>query len=471
MIDTKIFDIISHNNTNEFVQFANNITTDEIKYLFEICIFNKKFNLIDILLQKNTPPPETVFYAINKNMTEYIELLIKYRINLDIISTDGLTPSEYYISIYGQKNQNNKMENLLDSITYTRKSKWWKLINNLTISNNIMTPFEKKIYDDIQTHKIYNIVTLNTSIIVYLIEYNKLREMRIFLKKYQSFTDKEKIYSEISKRVDILNNIDEYLQINAEILFMLFDNYLYKKLVEFKKYVEQYIIDIINHLISHANYHGFVFLQNILKIDTSKFRFENDNTTLHKIVSHENIYDVGIFARIILFYNNTLANIQNNNKETPIFNITNVKMTATFDLLLIYSDITKQNNDGETILHKCIKNNFLIFVKKIVMHKDIDKIINIKNTNGETPLLLACKFGHSKICNMLIQYNADLEQTDNNGNSIYHYINSLGLFDIKIGNTKYDPLSCKQNENNNNITPMHNYINYIHNSITNYSKK
>ena len=69
-------------------------------------------------------------------------------------------------------------------------------------------------------------------------------------------------------------------------------------------------------------------------------------------------------------------------------------------------------DEGLTALHHAILNNNYI-ITKYLLHIGANK--NIPTNKDETPLILACKYGYSKLARLLIENGADLEACDQNG--------------------------------------------------------
>jgi hypothetical protein len=65
------------------------------------------------------------------------------------------------------------------------------------------------------------------------------------------------------------------------------------------------------------------------------------------------------------------------------------------------------------------------FLSKYVSDGNIDDIINLKNGNGETPLHLAVKNNYQRIAQLLIDFGANKNIKDKNGN-IIKWVNEEG---------------------------------------------
>ncbi|ORX81654.1 ankyrin, partial [Anaeromyces robustus] len=86
--------------------------------------------------------------------------------------------------------------------------------------------------------------------------------------------------------------------------------------------------------------------------------------------------------------------------------------------------------------------------------------INIKNTDGDTPLIIATKKNYMECCEKLISNDVDVHCKDISGNTplmIAIKNENYGLTQLLIGN------SCINDENKLGETPL--YLSIIHNSI------
>ena len=77
--------------------------------------------------------------------------------------------------------------------------------------------------------------------------------------------------------------------------------------------------------------------------------------------------------------------------------------------------------------------------------------LNIKDDNGNTPLIIACQNGHSSVCHLLVEHGANLKCANKRGNTPLHYcfaynFDDLGKFLISQGADEFavnaDGLTC-----------------------------
>jgi len=50
----------------------------------------------------------------------------------------------------------------------------------------------------------------------------------------------------------------------------------------------------------------------------------------------------------------------------------------------------------------------------------------MRNTKGETPLIVAAEHGHDTLCNMLLDYGAHVDEVDRNGDTALHHASAWG---------------------------------------------
>lgn len=82
-------------------------------------------------------------------------------------------------------------------------------------------------------------------------------------------------------------------------------------------------------------------------------------------------------------------------------------------------------------LIKLIKSNSdAQIIKTVLEHRDSKIDVNKIDNKGRTPLMLACRTKNLDLVKLLIEYKADIEATDNDGNTVLNY--SLADKDISI---------------------------------------
>lgn len=136
----------------------------------------------------------------------------------------------------------------------------------------------------------------------------------------------------------------------------------------------------------------------------------------------------------------------------------------TYNILESYGVLLAEDNvDNETCLHTSIRHNNSSFDSIFrVSITDCKDIIRKKNSEGQTPFLLAVKMMNLNAINSILEFDNHLNDRDNRGNTFLHYLasneDSSGSLKRLISNIKkikeYIPLltnSC----NYDNRTPLH----------------
>ena len=80
-------------------------------------------------------------------------------------------------------------------------------------------------------------------------------------------------------------------------------------------------------------------------------------------------------------------------------------------------DITTQGYQGRTVLHRAVGRKWMMGY--LLGRTEAKAVVNVKTSNGETPLHLERK---SKIVKLLLRYGADIEVKDNLGDTPVHKI-------------------------------------------------
>ena len=95
------------------------------------------------------------------------------------------------------------------------------------------------------------------------------------------------------------------------------------------------------------------------------------------------------------------------------------KIDDTQSLLEAINDIDLNVTDeaNESLLHYTVKFNSLEFARLLLMHNAKP---NIKNNNGDTPLMLACKMGKENFIKLFLKFNVDINDKNNFGETALH---------------------------------------------------
>jgi len=77
-------------------------------------------------------------------------------------------------------------------------------------------------------------------------------------------------------------------------------------------------------------------------------------------------------------------------------------------------------------IHTAVKKNDLDQVREYVMQGDIE----LKDSNGFTPLMLASYYGYTPIVKYLLEHGAKVDQRDNKGGTALIYASYYNYYDI-----------------------------------------
>jgi ankyrin repeat protein len=177
----------------------------------------------------------------------------------------------------------------------------------------------------------------------------------------------------------------------------------------------------ISRIVTSGKYNSLFLL---LKLNPHLINFNdtNNKTLLH--MCNKNFDEI---FKVINHYDldKTLINKKDNNEKTPLFYFINDCSISELKNVLSYYqniDLSIKDKNGSSILHELILLNKPEHLACILNNIKTNIQINIKNNNGETPILLACKYGNEKIYKLFYSFGADILQIDTYGNSVYHYM-------------------------------------------------
>jgi hypothetical protein len=290
--------------------------------------------------------------------------------------------------------------------------------------------------DDIDDMNFNSIEDINNIIIEHFIQKDEAMLLMEFICSIHKKIDKkmlDKIIKYKSKNImkDFIENeiINEYMTY----YLILLSNEIYD-LVELIKINMETAINFLKDIITNGIYASF------------KYLVENDNSILSTMFEEDrNIFHLikmeGEFEKIIekiIEICPDLINVSDSNGETPIIYHAK-KNPKIIDYFLKYEniiDLTITDNNGNTCLHHLCKYDEPKILKTII--KKYPELVNMPNSKSEYPILICCKNKLENMFYLLKKYGADLNITDEYGNTIYHYICSnsmcLGLEIKNISN-------------------------------------
>ncbi|XP_014787114.1 putative ankyrin repeat protein RF_0381 [Octopus bimaculoides] len=136
--------------------------------------------------------------------------------------------------------------------------------------------------------------------------------------------------------------------------------------------------------------------------------------------------------------------------------VTNHQRDAVALMISRRANVNSQNFRGNSPLHRVVKEKDWKDVLEVILNTRGKYIlqINLQNSNGDTPLHLACHWGHIDIIHQLLQQSyIDVNMMDNKGDTPLHLACRGGQTDIV-----YLLLQCNSVANVGNIngyTPLH----------------
>ncbi|MDF3055311.1 MAG: ankyrin repeat protein 27 isoform [Gammaproteobacteria bacterium] len=98
------------------------------------------------------------------------------------------------------------------------------------------------------------------------------------------------------------------------------------------------------------------------------------------------------------------------------------------------ADINAPDEHGSTLLHKAVMQNNSLSIIKLLLQSGADP--NARNSDGNTPLLLAAKFGQLNAIQFLLNQ-TNLTLTDNNGNTVLHLLTASGVYHKSIDSASF----------------------------------
>lgn len=155
------------------------------------------------------------------------------------------------------------------------------------------------------------------------------------------------------------------------------------------------------------------------------------------------------------------VNVQNKNKETPVFHAVMSRSLDALELLLHHKkiDINCVDTDGETLLHVASRRNFFEGMKILLQLKNnnnIDYLLDVNKVDnyGETPLTIASELGHIEIVLLLLDHpKINPNMTSKNGSPLHLAVlnDNFELIKLLLESNKLDP----NLKNQSSFTPLH----------------
>ena len=146
------------------------------------------------------------------------------------------------------------------------------------------------------------------------------------------------------------------------------------------------------------------------------------------MIGTNNTFEMYKCFKVIQHYVPYLTNAKNNNNISPLYDACN--NGTLLELLMINGAIVQPSilHTTETFIHHIVEFGSIKNLKKSLLY--YGELINDKNINGETPVVLAGRLQKSDMCNLLILHGAKTNICDNDGNLLEHYICLNGLSNV-----------------------------------------
>ena len=328
----------------------------------------------------------------------------------------------YFINEMDKDKLNNNIFEILELNSYEYDIKNKKEIESLIISNNTNID---SIINNINIDIIKRIILSDDSDNFILFLKNINYENRIF-NNTKSNTGKKIIDLIIDNNSkSIINELIDNSIVNTHYKFYLCLMTENLNILEKIKNIENYndiLINYLEEILENGLLKSFYYLLKLDKNTIINYKSENNDNILH-LLGNKNNSDY--ILDLILKLNINLVNERNNRDETPLhiyskkcYNEKILKL-----LNITECDYKLLDKDNNTFLH-CLGNFNYDKLKDII--KKTLSIVDYQNNNGETILIKAIKNNNENLFYILKGFNANMKIKDINGNTVYHYICHMG---------------------------------------------
>lgn len=484
--------IIKGENINKSV-FESSDNIDNLRQYFFISLYLNKDKLYKEVLNKLSGDKlkdllsSVIFYIIKIKNIEILSYLQKNKNDVlkdvlyNSLNIKGLTILEYSFLKFKKDSSYYKIVSFLNSYNYQRPNYIFDIILNTNIiHHNIINGYDQLLISRIKKLKGFeNIEIINSIILKALYDNLNSENNNITVEDIINFITFNINYINLSVLFNIIFKyssvlvlkellINKTLKFNADILKLLINlkqtDYLLKEYKEESKKQAPFIIyDLINNL----NIYGLIFL--IKYIDNSLINLlDNSKNNLMHYLCNQNLmkyredyedlqYDV--FKFFIQEKEGLILEV-NNKHETPIFNTIRQNNLYLFKLNIgINPECCEiKNINGSYVIHEIIKANFKTALIEYIINELNIEYLDIYNNNA---LMLAIKNKNQDLANELIKAKANINISDINGNSIYHFIALYNLKNIDIS-------VFKNIENKDNLIVMDCIKNNIYRQFKKY---
>jgi hypothetical protein len=448
-------------NPDNLIQLINNpinqydtVTKNHLlEIVFKTCLYLCKYDLIQKLIDQSIIPPKYLLYdAVVEKKIEYINILSKNNISFDIVVNNGKTPLEVASDLYVTDQSYIDIIIELNKCRYMRNPKYWNIcIGTHIYDETATTSNEQSLIEKLKTSKISTINELNDCILENLIRESTSADILItkFVEQNINWFDHKTFMNNITKyhKVNIFSKVyalfvPKYINIILEYcmklrqydtILSLKNNIGTKNELQYNKFIQILLRESINKL----DHKGLIFIAEYFGQSVLATEFPNRDTILHllcrvseqDIIGINNTFDMCKCFKVIQHYVPYLINAKNNDNISPLYDACN--NGTLLELLMINGAIVQPSvlHTNETFIHHIVKFGTVKNLKKSLLY--YGELINEKNINGETPVILAGKLRKSDMCNLLILHGAQTNICDNAGNLLEHYVCLNGLSDVR----------------------------------------
>lgn len=159
-------------------------------------------------------------------------------------------------------------------------------------------------------------------------------------------------------------------------------------------------------------------LYTTLKNKKQNIKSDRSGGNILHALNSDNSVDI---LEIILKKHKSLVDEKDDQGRTPLILYAEIGLGKCIQKLIDYgADYEIVDNNSDTFLHKLCTNGKLDIVQNVI--RNVIDIIDVKNDRMMTPALLAAANKHEEIFYILKGLNANLDEADIYGNTVYHYI-------------------------------------------------
>jgi hypothetical protein len=396
-------------------------------------VFKTELDIFDLL----HPIPEhknDIYDIINKKDYRALTHITTYDLNK---IRDNLTCIEYALQLYIkeecsiiQGQLKLMILELLKHVQFKRNPGFYAELIKLDkydteLYEILLTPDYKKLRQSIEAFS--SLEELNISILNYYIK-NDFQDdfysyIKMIYKKPASviyntigeYNPKKIIQEGIKKKYFSDYNIYKIILLSQQL------NYI--NLIKFDINIAMNFLDkIVKKCLIKSFYYLFKIDSTIINTVDS-----NNSTILHQIEMSEKPSNVEDMIRLLITLDESILFKKNNDGQTPLLYLAE-KDTDILEILIkiikeknLHKLFDDKDNDGNNIIHILSKSNINNKLIKMIIY-DSMHLLNEKNNNEETPLIVSCINVAEDVFYLLKSIGAELLLVDKFGNSCEHYI-------------------------------------------------